>query len=227
MSTRSLICKKELNKDNYRTIYCHSDGYLTYNGAMLLDHYKTPEIVDELLNLGNLSCLNEHINPNPLKPHSFDYANRQDDVCVAYGRDRGEAEQEAKIYTMKELKEEGWIEYVYIFDEDNKWKYMEYPFDEIKDVETELNKQYGNLGIRKPKNFYGFFTDSTIEKIKAEQAIENEDSNFIINSLLTVLEAEIKEKLIYARDLNTEDKFYCVKDTDIIKLIKELREKHK
>ena len=43
MSTRSLICK-QIDKNLYEAIYCHSDGYLTYNGAMLIDHYKDEEI---------------------------------------------------------------------------------------------------------------------------------------------------------------------------------------
>ena len=38
MSTRSLICE-ELDNGKYKTIYCHSDGYLTYNGAMLIEHF--------------------------------------------------------------------------------------------------------------------------------------------------------------------------------------------
>ena len=52
MSTRSYIAK-QIGDNKYRTIYCHSDGYLTYNGAMLLDHYNSPEKLDELLRLGD------------------------------------------------------------------------------------------------------------------------------------------------------------------------------
>lgn len=56
MSTRSLIAK-ENDDGTFRTVYCHHDGYLTYNGAMLLDHYNTPERIDKLLDLGDLSFL--------------------------------------------------------------------------------------------------------------------------------------------------------------------------
>lgn len=35
MSTRSFIAK-QTGEDEYLTVYCHSDGYLTYNGALLL-----------------------------------------------------------------------------------------------------------------------------------------------------------------------------------------------
>ena len=109
MSTRSLICEK-IDDDKYKAIYCHSDGYLTYNGAMLIDHYSDKNKLEELLNLGNISCLCEKLNPDPSRPHSFDYNQRQANVVVAYGRDRGETNQEAKICTLAELKDWSWIE---------------------------------------------------------------------------------------------------------------------
>ena len=54
MSTRSYICIENEDK-SISGIYCHSDGYLTYNGAMLLDHYSDREKVKELISLGDLS----------------------------------------------------------------------------------------------------------------------------------------------------------------------------
>ena len=38
----------KIDDDKYKTIYCHSDGYLTYNGAMLLDHYSDKTKVEKL-----------------------------------------------------------------------------------------------------------------------------------------------------------------------------------
>ena len=38
MSTRSYICM-EVGDNRYKTIYCHFDGYLDYNGKMLLEYY--------------------------------------------------------------------------------------------------------------------------------------------------------------------------------------------
>ena len=104
MGTRSLICKK-IGDDKYKAIYCHSDGYLTYNGAMLIDYYNDEKKLDELLKLGNISCLCKKVNPDPNRPHSFDYNQRQADVVVAFGRDRGESGQKAKICTLAELKD--------------------------------------------------------------------------------------------------------------------------
>ena len=89
MSTRSYIAK-QIGENQYKTIYCHSDGYLTHNGAMLFDHYSNADKLDELLNLGDISYLAPNIYPDPSKPHSFKYDERQDGVIVAYGRDRGD-----------------------------------------------------------------------------------------------------------------------------------------
>ena len=171
MSTRSLICEK-IGDDKYKAIYCHSDGYLTYNGAMLIDHYKDRKKIEELLNLGNISCLCEKVNPDPTKPHSFDYSQRQDDVVVAYGRDRGETDQEASFCSLKELKKWGWIEYIYIFNDKDKWMYAEYPFDDFKEVQKGLDREYKQLGIKRPKDFYGFWTEATLQAEKKRQAQE-------------------------------------------------------
>lgn len=134
MATRSIIAIK-LDNDLYKTIYCHHDGYLTHNGALLLDHYNTREKVEELLKLGDLSSLAKNINPNPKKPHSFDFDQRQDGVVVAYGRDRGESGTEAKALSLKEMFKETWIDYYYIFTLDNKWKYYDDRKDKLRDVQ--------------------------------------------------------------------------------------------
>lgn len=98
MSTRSFI-SVEQDDGSYKGVYCHSDGYLTYNGAMLLDHYNSREKADALIALGDLSLLCEKLYPDPDKPHGFDYDKRQPDVTVAYARDRGEKNTEARIVT--------------------------------------------------------------------------------------------------------------------------------
>lgn len=168
MSTRSLICMQK-DDDKYEAIYCHSDGYLTFNGAMLLDHYSDKDKLQKLLDLGNISCLLPKIEPDPSKPHSFNYNERQEDVVVAYGRDRGETGQEKSIKTLQGLKDWDWIEYIYIFDNDNKWKYLEYPFDDLLDVKEDLAKEYKKLGIKRPKDFYGFWTESALKEEKKRQ----------------------------------------------------------
>ena len=83
MSTRSYICVKQ-DDGSYKGVYCHWDGYLTYNGAMLLDHYNNRERADALIALGDLSLLCEKLYPDPDKPHGFDY----DRVCPRPRREK-------------------------------------------------------------------------------------------------------------------------------------------
>lgn len=122
MSTRSYICK-ELPNGKYKTIYCHSDGYLDHNGVILNEIFNTEEKVDKLLDLGDLSILGVKTEPDKNMEHSFDH--RQRNVCVAYARDRGETDVEAKELTLKEMFNNTWIEYFYVFTKENKWIYSD------------------------------------------------------------------------------------------------------
>lgn len=167
ISTRSYICKE--NEDGtYTGIYCHSDGYLTYNGAMLIDHYKDREKVEKLISLGDMSSLNVNVDPDTSKEHNFD--NRQEDVCVFYGRDRGEKDTEAQIVNPHKFNSsESMIEYCYIYGLDNKWKYFECGRSDkinLEDVEKALEKEYKRLGFPRPANRYGFYFPDEIEAFK-------------------------------------------------------------
>ncbi len=58
MGTRSRIGK--LNDDGTVTsIYCHWDGYPSWTGRILLEHWNDHQRVDQLLSLGDLSGLGE------------------------------------------------------------------------------------------------------------------------------------------------------------------------
>jgi hypothetical protein len=166
MSTRSYICRE--NKDGtYTGVYCHSDGYLTYNGAMLMDNYNLRERVDRLMELGNMSCLNPMIEPDPSKPHKFD--DRQEGVTVFYGRDRGEKDQEAKLMSLEEINDpSSWIEYCYVYGKDNRWRYFECGKlqDGLKDLQEGLEEEYSKLGFPRPEKYYGFYTkeDAALRK---------------------------------------------------------------
>ena len=93
MATRSTIAY--LDSDNtVHQIYCHWDGYPKHNGAILKEHYNTIERVRELLALGNLSVLAE--NTTPFGFHTFDVP--EEGICIAYGRDRGDTNMEARVY---------------------------------------------------------------------------------------------------------------------------------
>ena len=55
----------------------------------------------------------------------IDIQNEQEDVCVFYGRDRGETGNEPQIVNRDQLDKDIFIEYVYVYDLDNKWRYFE------------------------------------------------------------------------------------------------------
>ena len=87
MSTRAIIGIRNANRTITAT-YCHFDGYREGVGAKLKKHYTEREKIEKMISLGDMSCLGEFIEPDPSKPHTFD--NRQDNVCLYYGRDRGD-----------------------------------------------------------------------------------------------------------------------------------------
>jgi len=176
MSTRSLIGIQR-EDDKFECIYCHSDGYLTYNGAMLLDHYSDKEKVEELLKLGSISILERKLEPNPDMPHSFDYDKRQDDVVVAYTRDRGDKMEPSFFVSLEEMSDYGWIEYSYFLDLKNNWKYIKNPDKKIRDVKQDLEKEYSSMKIKRPKDFYGYWTDRTLKEEREKQQKEIKDKS--------------------------------------------------
>lgn len=123
MSTRSYICIEQENK-SYKRVYCHSDGYLEYNGEMLITHYNSRELAEKIIALGNLSVLKERLYPTEGSNHNFDYDLREEGVTVAYGRDRGETGQEAHEVNYRNLDTDNCIDYTYIFTKENVWMYF-------------------------------------------------------------------------------------------------------
>ena len=131
-----------------------------------------------MLELGSISYLQPNVHPDPTRPHSFDYDQRQEGVVVAYCRDRGETKEEARLLTLDDLRDDqSWIEYVYLFDEDEEWKYLSYPLSvsQIKDVAEDLDKYYKSLGLKyRPENCYGILDEDDIAKIKKQQDSQGE-----------------------------------------------------
>lgn len=172
MSTRSYIAK-QISKNQYKTIYCHSDGYLTHNGAMLFDHYSDADKLDELLNLGDISYLAPNINPDPSMPHSFKYDERQDGVIVAYGRDRGDKDVEAKMFSQRQLTStDTWCAYIYVFNKDNQWVYGRPGQDvsEFRNVKEELDITYSHYDMERPEGYYGYLSEEVADLLKERQS---------------------------------------------------------
>ena len=127
MSTRSRI--SIVNSDGkVRSIYCHHDGYLDYNGKKLIDFYDNEKVINELLDLGDLSALGN----NPISDKEY-WKNRgpfykfNEEFCLAY-RDRGEDEVDAKEFNSFEEFKQAFPdlqeEYNYVFM-NGKWYYCE------------------------------------------------------------------------------------------------------
>ena len=59
MATRSFIAIRndDSEHETYDAVYCHYDGYFDGVGQILLDHYKTKELVRELIEGGAMSYL--------------------------------------------------------------------------------------------------------------------------------------------------------------------------
>lgn len=113
MATRSTI-SIQTSKNGGKTIYCHWDGYPSNNGRILKEFYNTEEKVKELIALGNLSILGKTIGT---KVKFDDFDSQANPQCLAYGRDRGETEQEATDFVKKPTHRE---QYNYLF-KNGKW----------------------------------------------------------------------------------------------------------
>lgn len=152
MSTRCRIGIQ--NKDGTITsIYCHHDGYPSYVGDVLVNHYKDEDKIRKLLELGDLSSLGTEpiANPDGWKSISELQKPREtweqtwqrvhsENACVSY-KTRGEEGVDAQ--THKDIKEyqrfsrDCWGEYTYLF-KDGTWYVLEYDDEELKPVANLL-----------------------------------------------------------------------------------------
>jgi hypothetical protein len=119
MGTRSRI--GVMHGDKCKSVYCHWDGYLEHNGAILQEHYDSAK-VNHLVSLGDLSTLRENIMVPDGVDHSFEKP--LPGITVFYGRDRGETGTEFKVaHTFAEFLEQAdncCAEYYYIM-KDGVW----------------------------------------------------------------------------------------------------------
>lgn len=120
MATRSTIWY-EKDDGSLRGVYCHWDGYLSNNGQILFDNFKTIEKVQDLIENGSLSSLHENINPST-NSHTFDTP--ESNTCVFYKRDRGE---DLSIYEAQTFQDTSkyYEEYNYFF-KNNMWYVLSY-----------------------------------------------------------------------------------------------------
>jgi hypothetical protein len=139
MSTRSTIAIQ--NKDNTVTgVYCHSDGYVSGVGRTLFENYTHEDSVRELIALGSLSILGTEIGSK----HNFNN-NDNRSWCKAYGRDRGESDQEANTWdSYQQLINESRQDYNYLFTPGQGWTATRYVQDttDVADLLDAAPQEY-------------------------------------------------------------------------------------
>jgi len=121
MSTRSGIAIS--HNGIIKAIYCHSDGYLEYNGAILNEFYRDSVKVNYLIAQGDMSSLGLEIGTK------IDFDNRMEydtitnfaKQCRFYARDRDEEGCEFKTFSSRQEFIDGIDgEYFYLM-EDGVW----------------------------------------------------------------------------------------------------------
>ena len=120
MATRSRIAIE--NSDGTVTsIYCHWDGYPSYNGARRAEHYKNREKVQQLIDLGSISSLGLYVFPEG----QHDFSKPEKDTTVAYHRDRGEELMQSQHVSVAEYLASDVEEYGYLFTKDDEWIWVD------------------------------------------------------------------------------------------------------
>jgi hypothetical protein len=137
MATRSRIGIE--NEDGtVSSVYCHWDGYPSHNGDLLVKHYSDRENVEALIALGSISSLRKNL-VNTSGTHSFE--SPQEDVTIAYHRDRGEDLQEARIdKSIGAYAKSDYEEYGYVFTKDNEWKVVDGTIKSVVDILNGVEK---------------------------------------------------------------------------------------
>lgn len=161
MATRSYIGKVQTD-GKIKAVYCHRDGHLSNNGAILQYCYQNESKIDQLLDLGDLSSLGPDIGTR----HPWEEYDPE--MCTFYTRDRGESSEETKTKifdTEKEFLEaavNSWAEYIYLWSK-GKWNYCVgtgslnewIPLEGIKELESWLqSKKNGANAFSYPPNAY-------------------------------------------------------------------------
>ena len=127
MATRSRIGLL-IGDESVVSVYHHWDGYPQWLGVYLCQNYTTKEQIKELLDGGDISCIESDTNWNreECEPH------------VQYYNDRGEDTEPRFDQSVKDYLDNG-EEYAYLF-ENNEWVCYDLHNDEpqVVDIPLEL-----------------------------------------------------------------------------------------
>lgn len=146
MATRSTIAIQR-EDGTVAQVYCHWDGYLENNGDILIKYYDTADKVEALLAHGDISSLGEQVGVE--HPFGFseagispaEHEKLYGNMTTYYGRDRGEADTQARVFKDVEAYEKAgdsgmFEEFNYLFI-GGEWYYKSYD-GLVRDVKTQL-----------------------------------------------------------------------------------------
>jgi hypothetical protein len=133
MGTRSTIAL-EYADGSVEQIYCHNDGYVSYNGKVLFQYYSDPFKLQKLIDLGDISVLGVDIGVKMDFDACMQYNDQNQALqCRIYGRDRDEDVNKDKFADFADYVENHeYQEYEYILRTDGKWYVKSYHFDYIE-----------------------------------------------------------------------------------------------
>lgn len=121
MSTRSRI-GYVLPSGKVKHVFCHWDGYPSWNGRILMENYNSPKKARNLVGLGSICFLDKEIAQDP-DGGVHDLDKHQENVTVVYHRDGGCAWKDSRpvIDTLEAFLHPNWnIEFLYLF-KDGEW----------------------------------------------------------------------------------------------------------
>ena len=128
MATRSRIGLR-LAEDAILSVYHHWDGYPDWLGVHLVKNYTTKSQVAELLDGGDISCIDS----------DTDWSLEKCEPHVQYYNDRGEKTEPRLDITVEDYLDNG-EEYAYLF-ENNQWVCydLHYPEPQVVEIKEKAN----------------------------------------------------------------------------------------
>ena len=126
MSTRCFIgIKTGLQFDKIIGIYCHHDGYPSWVGRKLTNHYTDESKIWALFARGNISSLDE----TPEKSDSYYYNSKEEDFEAP----------EVFTNTDEAFEHHSDYEYAYVFDQNlSKWFFCTYRDHKLRELTAQI-----------------------------------------------------------------------------------------
>ncbi len=173
MITRAYICI-ENDDHTYLGIYCHTNGNLTYTGAILQDYYAKRSKVEKLMEKGDLYNLKPEL--DFFKKENVPLDNSKSNVSIFYGRDLGQKNTAPTRVDLNKLNQFSYlIEYCYLYRLDDSWYYFMCGVNKkfkTELLELGLKKEYSELGFEREVGFYGIFTADDIAYYQRQDVLK-------------------------------------------------------